>query len=174
MTGGVAAGFSFADGSFRDYDESFIVDADLSKLRRLVLAAQAYMHGRVFEDLPGTFFEAESTITRYAGLCSFPGMQDLLNDSVAEQISRIEDRRNEPAEQHPPPPQPAAGPPLTPNATVPAAACRPAGALGRSAPAADRQLAAGRQLAANRARRAPSRARRAVSHAAWRSGCGKR
>lgn len=97
VTGGVAAGFSFADGSFRNYDESFMVDADLAKMQRIVLAAQDNMKVKIFADPPKSYPSAESTIIRYAGLCSFLGMQDLLNDSVKEKTNRIE--RDTEAEQ---------------------------------------------------------------------------
>lgn len=90
VTGGVAAGFSFADSGFRNYDESFMVDPDLAKMQRLVIAAQDNMKVRIFADPPKSFPAAESAIIRYAGLCSFLGMQDLLNDSVNEKTNRIE------------------------------------------------------------------------------------
>lgn len=90
VTGGAAAGFSFADSGFRNYDESFMVDADLSKMRRMVLAAQDRMRKEFYTNAPKTMFAAESSIMRYAGLCSFLGMQDLLNESVSEKTASIE------------------------------------------------------------------------------------
>lgn len=98
VTGGIAAGFSFADSGFRNYDESFMVDADLSKLRRLVLSAQDNMKKAIFGSPPRSYFAAESTIIRYAGLCSFLGMQDLLNDSVTEKTARIEAATSNPTQ----------------------------------------------------------------------------
>jgi hypothetical protein len=91
VVGGVAAGFSFADSSFRNYDESFMVDADLSKMRRLVLSAQDNMKLGINANPPRTVFAAESKIIRYAGLCSFLGMQDLLNESVGEKTRKIDE-----------------------------------------------------------------------------------
>ena len=90
IVGGVAGGFAFADSSFRNYDESFMVDADLSKMRRLVLSAQDNMKLEIRKAPPETIFGAESKIIRYAGLCSFLGMKDLLNESVAEKTVKIE------------------------------------------------------------------------------------
>lgn len=90
VVGGVAAGFSFADSGFRNYDESFMVDADLSKMRRLVLSAQDNMKIGINTNPPETIFAAESKIIRYAGLCSFLGMQDLLNESVGEKTRKID------------------------------------------------------------------------------------
>lgn len=92
VVGGVAGGFAFADSSFRNYDESFMVDADLSKMRRLVLSAQDNMKLEIRNSPPETIFGAESKVIRYAGLCSFLGMQDLLNESIAEKTVKIEDR----------------------------------------------------------------------------------
>ena len=123
VVGGVAAGFSLADGSFRNYDEAFMVDADLAKLRRLVLSAQDNMKLAVQAKPPTTVFAAESTILRYAGLCSFLGMQDLLNDSVAAKTASIEaeNRRLQPTDGDTPVGE--GGPPLgvvpTPDAPSP-------------------------------------------------------
>jgi len=100
VTGGVGAGFSFADSSFRNYDESFMVDADLSRLRRLVLTAQDHMKRSLYTQKPQSYFQAESAIIRYAGLCSFLGMQDLLNESVDQKITLIESD-NPPTESTP-------------------------------------------------------------------------
>lgn len=91
VVGGVAAGFSFADSQFRNYDDSFLVTADLAKMRTLVLAAQDNMKLAVEKDPPTNFFRAESVILRYAGLCSFLGMQDLLNASVDAKTATIQD-----------------------------------------------------------------------------------
>lgn len=90
VVGGVAGGFAFADSSLRNYDESFMVDADLSKMRRLVLSAQDNMKLGIQKNPPETIYGAESKVIRYAGLCSFLGMKDLLNESVAEKTVRIE------------------------------------------------------------------------------------
>lgn len=117
LTGGAAAGFSFLDSEYRNYDESFLVDADLSKLRRLVMSAEDNMKKAIYAAPPSSFFAAESTILRYAGLCSFLGMQDLLNESVQEKTSRIEAANSETPmtssstpEAPPPPPNSADGP----------------------------------------------------------------
>lgn len=83
-------GFNAVNSSFRNYDESFMVDADLAKMRRLVLAAQDSMKLKFEEEQPRTIFSAESKVMRYAGLCSFLGMKDLLNDSIAAKTTAIE------------------------------------------------------------------------------------
>lgn len=92
-------GFNAVNASFRNYDESFMVDADLAKMRRLVLAAQDSMKLQNEKLPPKTFFAAESKVIRYAGLCSFLGMKDLLNDSIATKTSELEKKRAE--EQRP-------------------------------------------------------------------------
>lgn len=116
VVGGVAAGFSLADGSFRNYDEAFMVDADLAKLRRLVLSAQDNMKIVIQASPPTTVFAAESAILRYAGVCSFLGMQDLLNDSVALKTASIEaeNRRLQPAGGAPPADQGTSPPGVVP------------------------------------------------------------
>ena len=74
----------------RNYDESYMVDADLSKMQRLVHAAQDNMKIRLSATPPKNVFDAESTILRYANLCSFLGMQNLLNDSVSAKADQIQ------------------------------------------------------------------------------------
>lgn len=117
IVGGVAAGFAFADGSIRNYDDSYLVDPDLAKLRRLVHAAQDNMKAELKDEPPTTIFDAESAILRYSGLCSFLGMQELLSDSVTAKTAAIETKTRtlktggSPA----PAPTPAVSPPPPPN-----------------------------------------------------------
>ncbi len=125
VVGGVAGGFAFADSSFRNYDESFMVDADLSKMRRMVLSAQDNMKLGIRKDPPETIFGAESKVIRYAGLCSFLGMKDLLNESVAEKTAIIElknkkisDGGDPPTLQQPHPEDPAIDRSVAPAAGV--------------------------------------------------------
>lgn len=94
VTGGVAAGFSFLDSGFRNYDSSFLVDTDISKVRRLTVAAQDNMKQHVLANRPNTVFAAQSTIIRYSSLCSFLGMQDLINSAISEKATRIENTTN--------------------------------------------------------------------------------
>ncbi|HEX8486637.1 hypothetical protein [Sphingomonas sp.] len=123
-------GFNAINGTFRNYDQSFMVDADLSKLRRLVLSAQDNMRLRIDNEPPKTIFAAESTILRYAGLCSFLGMQDLLNTSVTEKTAQIEQQnaaQSKPLVAAPVPVAPAPGAPAAaaPPAVPPPAAVAP-------------------------------------------------
>lgn len=91
VTGGTAAGFSFIDSSFRNYDESFLVDTNIAMMRRLVFSAQDNMKKRTHANPPSNIFRAESTIIRYSGLCSFLGMQDLLDSSLQDKIKNTEE-----------------------------------------------------------------------------------
>jgi hypothetical protein len=90
ITGGTAAGFSFLDSTFRNYDESFLVDANIAKMRRLVLAAQDDMKLEMDTNKPSNVFRAETSIIRYSSLCSFLGMQELLDSSIEDKIEKIE------------------------------------------------------------------------------------
>lgn len=107
------AGFNATDSSFRNYDESFMVSADLSRVRRLVLAAQDAMKLSIRASQPQSYYAAQSSILRYAGLCSFLGMQDLLNASVTEAIEKVEA-----ASKATPTPTPTPSPSPSPSATA--------------------------------------------------------
>lgn len=85
-----ATAFNFVDKGFRNYDESFMVSAELARVRRLVLSAQDKLKTEILATPPKTFFAAESKITRYAGLCSFLGMQDLLGVAVDNAVAKVE------------------------------------------------------------------------------------
>lgn len=91
VVSGIGAGVSLIDSTFRNYDSSFMVDADLAKLRRLVLAAQDSMRLSMERDKTSTIYSAERRIIRYAGLCTFLGMKGLLDDSLAAKTKAIED-----------------------------------------------------------------------------------
>ena len=91
VVSGLGAGVSFIDSTFRNYDSSFMVDADLAKLRRLVLAAQDSMRLSMERDKTSTIYSAERRIIRYAGLCTFLGMKGLLDESLAAKTKAIED-----------------------------------------------------------------------------------
>ncbi len=91
-TGAAGAGFAAIDSSFRNYDDSFLVTPDLATMRRLVLAAQDDMKANIVGLPPKSFPAAESAILRYAGLCSFLGMQDLLNASIGKSTKELDDK----------------------------------------------------------------------------------
>lgn len=84
-----SVGFAAIDSTFRNYESSFMVDPDLSKLRQLVLAAQDTMKGTIDTEPPKTLYGAESKVRRYAGLCSFLGMQGLLNEAMTRTTQQL-------------------------------------------------------------------------------------
>jgi hypothetical protein len=90
VSNGVGAGFALSDSFFRNYEDSYMVDADLSKLQRLVHAAQDNMKIKLDKNSPKNIYAAESAILRYANLCSFLGMQSMLNESVEAKTVDIE------------------------------------------------------------------------------------
>lgn len=87
---GVATGVGFADSTWRNYDESFVVSPELDTVRSLVLAAQDQFRTETADKMPTDYMTARSAVIRYAGLCSFLGMQSLLNQSVDQQRRQLQ------------------------------------------------------------------------------------
>ena len=87
VTGGVGAGFGLIDGTFRNYDEIFVVSPDLPGLQKLVRAERAKLKREVSETkaFPVHFADAHAVIQNYAGLCSYVGMKGLLSESMERQ-----------------------------------------------------------------------------------------
>lgn len=79
LTGGAGALFGLADGIFRNYDAAFVVEPDLGKMLDLVKSAQGSMRDSFKTNPPVSYAEANAGITAYAQLCSYAGMDDLLN-----------------------------------------------------------------------------------------------
>jgi hypothetical protein len=88
ITGGVGAGFGFVDSSFRNYDESFLVNADLPTLQKLVRAEQLKLRNETYSAMPKTYPDATIAILRYAQTCTFNGMRGLLTESMVEKAQR--------------------------------------------------------------------------------------
>jgi hypothetical protein len=87
------SGFGLIDTTFEAYDSAYLVAPDMANVRKLVLAAQNEYRANVLEgdrDFPKTYATARSIIERYAGLCTFPGMRQLVNDSISEKTDEIE------------------------------------------------------------------------------------
>ena len=122
-----SVGFAAADGTFRNYESSFVVDPDMSKLRNLVLASQDSMKVGIEAAPPKTLYAAESKIRRYAGLCSFLGMKGLLNESLSRATEQTAPQPK-PVAQVPPAPPPPIGAPAPP--VAPPAAIAPASIQG--------------------------------------------
>ncbi len=93
----VNAGFGLLDTTFESYDTAYLVAPDMSNVQKLVLAAQDEYRkqalGDVMKDLgyPG----ARSVIERYATLCTFSGMRDLVNQSLKDKTDQINKETNE-------------------------------------------------------------------------------
>ncbi len=85
VVGGVGAGFGLVDSSFRNYDDAFLVSADLPLLQAKVYSEQAK-----FRELAEKrtdikrYSQANSMILRYANFCSYTGMRGLINSSLSQ------------------------------------------------------------------------------------------
>jgi hypothetical protein len=117
---GIATGFGLADSAWRNYDDSFVVSPDLDVVRSLVMAAQDKFRKDALDTKPHDYMTARSTIVRYAGICSFLGMQTLLNQSANSQKKALEDAAI-PSQVTTPAPKPVA-----PAADTPASQAKPA------------------------------------------------
>ena len=127
-------GFGLIDTTFDAYDSAYLVAPDMANVRKLVLAAQNEYRANVLEgdkDFPQTYATARSIIERYAGLCTFPGMRQMVNDSISEKTDDIEENVT-PTTPATPQPAPPANPPVV---AAPPAPNPPADAV-RDAPAA--------------------------------------
>lgn len=87
VTGGVGAAFGLIDGTFRNYDEIFVVDADLPGLQKLVRAERTKIREKLApgKNYPTEYSDAFSAIQHYATLCSYIGMKGLLSESMERQ-----------------------------------------------------------------------------------------
>lgn len=85
------AAFEGVDATYRNIDNAFLVAPDLANVRDLVHAAQENFRSRAFAKgaLPGSYESARAVIERYAGLCSYTGMRQLVNDSVTSATRAI-------------------------------------------------------------------------------------
>lgn len=83
---GTSAVTGLADSTWRGFDDAFVVAPELQNVRALVLAAQDEHRRATYEtDMPTDYMTARSAIVRYAGLCTFLGMQSLLTQSIDQQ-----------------------------------------------------------------------------------------
>lgn len=93
VTGGIGAGFGLLDSGIQNYDQAFVVDADLPALQKLVRAEQEKLRSNTFDDdkengtTPKSYQEAAIQIMRYANTCSFTGMRGLLTQSMLEKAN---------------------------------------------------------------------------------------
>lgn len=85
------AGFQAADATYQNIEDAFLVAPDLANVRDLVHAAQQDYRTRAFQStaLPRSYESARAVIERYAGLCSYTGMRQLVNDSVTSETRTL-------------------------------------------------------------------------------------
>ncbi|MBU1606247.1 MAG: hypothetical protein KKD08_05495 [Alphaproteobacteria bacterium] len=83
------ASFEAYDSTYQNIQDAFMVAPELSNVRKLVHAAQGDYKERVKNDLPTSYQHARSIIERYAGMCSYTGMKQLVNDSVASETTLL-------------------------------------------------------------------------------------
>ena len=87
-TGGAGVLFGLLDGIYRNYDAAFVVEPDLGKMLKLVKTAQTSMRAAYEQDAPTSFADANGAITSYAQLCSYAGMDNLLNVALDDGSKR--------------------------------------------------------------------------------------
>lgn len=81
-TGGAGVLFGLLDGMYRNYDAAFVVEPDLGKVLKLVQTAQVAKREYFVANPPQSYPDANAAITSYAQLCSYAGMQNLLNVAI--------------------------------------------------------------------------------------------
>lgn len=85
------AGFGLLDTTFESYDTAYLVAPDMSNVQKLVLAAQdeyrktALDTALMVKGYPG----ARSVVERYATICTFSGMRELVNKSLKDKTDQI-------------------------------------------------------------------------------------
>lgn len=100
-----SAGFSAIDSGYGAVDDAFVVAPTREDVRKLVQGAQQKFRAEVFKkddkglsQLPKSYASARTTIERYAGLCTFDGMRQLVADAVAAKTDALNDSAKKPAE----------------------------------------------------------------------------
>jgi hypothetical protein len=91
-----SSGFSAIDAGYGAVDDAFVVAPTRDDVRKLVLGAQQQFRADVFKadnkgrvQLPKRYQSARATIERYAGLCTFDGMRQLVADAVKEKTDAL-------------------------------------------------------------------------------------
>lgn len=85
------AGFGLLDTTFESYDTAYLVAPDMSNVQKLVLAAQDEYRKSALDDktMVKGYPAARSVIERYATICTFSGMRELVNKSVKDKTDQI-------------------------------------------------------------------------------------
>lgn len=92
---GIGLATGLADSTWRQYDTAFLISADLSNVQSLVHASQDNFRARSLGSdatLPADYSTAQSVIMRYANICSFLGMQSLLNRSASQRRDQLNEQ----------------------------------------------------------------------------------
>ena len=85
------AGFGLLDTTFESYDTAYLVAPDMSNVQKLVLAAQDEYRKTALDAslMVKGYPAARSVIERYATLCTFSGMRELVNKSLKDKTDQI-------------------------------------------------------------------------------------
>lgn len=91
-----SAGFSAIDSGYGAIDDAFVVAPTREDVRKLVQGAQQKFRADVFKpdakgqlQLPKRYASARATIEKYAGLCTFDGMRQLVADAVTDKTDAL-------------------------------------------------------------------------------------
>jgi hypothetical protein len=108
----VNGGFEAVDATYQNIDASFLVAPEMDTVRKLVHAAQADYRVRARDEVnfPKRYPAARAVLERYAGLCTFTGMRQLVTDSVKGQTSQLTAAATKGEADSAPPTPPAPGP----------------------------------------------------------------
>lgn len=95
------AGFGLLDTTFESYDTAYLVAPDMSNVQKLVLEAQdEYRKTALDAKLMVTGYPgARSVIERYATICTFSGMRELVNKSLKDKTDQINSDTNNKTEE---------------------------------------------------------------------------
>lgn len=81
--------FEGYDGTYQNIQDAFMVSPDLALVRKLVHNAQRDFKAEILKSPPTSYEAARQVIERYAGTCSYTGMKQMVNDSVAAQTKAL-------------------------------------------------------------------------------------
>lgn len=92
------SGFGLIGDGIQGFDAAYLIAPDLGAVQKLLEAAQAEFRAPYFAGdnktkaniFPRSYPAARGIIERYASLCSFTGMRQLINRSITDETSDIE------------------------------------------------------------------------------------
>lgn len=102
------AAFGAVDSGYGAVDDAFVVAPTRDDVRKLVLSAQQKYRSAIFKkdssgkaNLPVSYASARAAVERYAGLCTFDGMRQLVADAVASKTKALNESAEKPAGNQP-------------------------------------------------------------------------